>query len=91
MAQVGAIPFRSIQMNRFFYWLAIVFFVVSPFWYGAVIYHDCTHPETWGDWQHDPRIYLPMLGAVVILALLLGVHISVTEVRERRGRKQSHP
>jgi hypothetical protein len=78
-------------MNRFSYWLATVFFVVAPFWYGPIIYHDCTHAETWANWQHDPRIFLPMLALVVILAGLLALHILVTEVREGRGRKSKHP
>ena len=78
-------------MQRIWYWLGITFFVVAPPWFCYVLYRDVTHPETWGDWQKNPYVYLPMLAVVVIVAALLGGHILLTEVRERRERRSNHP
>jgi hypothetical protein len=64
--------------------LTILFFVSIPLWYIPVIITDLMHPELWDkDWMHDPRIYLPMLGVVGVLGLLMAAHISWTERRKR--------
>jgi hypothetical protein len=51
----------------------LAFILLSPLWYGWVIYQDLTHPEMWDqDPLHDPRIYLPMLAVgAVFVALTL--------------------
>lgn len=56
-------------MNRVYAILGLAFIILSPLWYGWVIYNDLTHPEAWDqDLLHDPRFYLPVLavGAVIV-------------------------
>jgi hypothetical protein len=89
LAQGSAIP-SGAPMKRLYYWLAVAFFVVVPPRFCYVLYRDLNHPETWWDWQRNPYVYLPMLAVVILVGIVLGGHILLTEVRERRERKSNN-
>ena len=71
-------------MIHFWRLLALLFLISIPTWYVPVILDDLANPERWdSDICHDPRIYLPMLGGVVVMGLLMAMHVYWTERRKR--------
>ena len=77
-------------MNRIWIILAVLFVMVSPFWYMPVIIDDLRHPDIWNeDRTHDPRIYLPVLGCLVLFGVAWAgrrwqVHLRDVEADIRR-------
>ena len=64
--------------------------IAIPARFAYVLDDDLGHPEHWNDWQHDPKVYLPMLAVVVVVGVILGGRILWTELRERHARRRKH-
>jgi hypothetical protein len=43
--------------------------VLLPIGFVMNLCYDLRHPELWCDWQHDPRLYVPI--TIVVLGPLL--------------------
>jgi len=57
-------------MNWFCQRVAYLTWLVMPPLFVYRIIYDFRHPEEWGtDPYNDPRLYLPMLGVVVLLGI----------------------
>src|SRR5436309_2497139 len=54
-------------MQRIYVLATLIFLVSLPIGLGQCLYRDFEHPEKWDqDPMNDPRIYLSLLGAVVV-------------------------
>lgn len=62
----------------------LLFVIGAPLWFGPIICNDLTHPELWADWMHDPRWYLPFLGAAVLATVWVFVHALLWQRRWER-------
>ena len=51
----------------------------------ALFFYDLAHPELWGDWQHDPRVY----GLPCIVLILVIVPVLCLLVRKQRHNERS--
>jgi hypothetical protein len=76
-------------MDRIYNFVTVLFLLAIPFWYVPVMYHDLSHPELWNDWMHDPRLYLPVLGVVLLCCVAFGVRNRCIRSREQGENLQA--
>lgn len=70
-------------MNRFWINLGYVLVVVLPVLFVCRAILDFRHPEWWGDWRHNPNVYLP-LGAAGLAAVALWAWVNHRDAAKRR-------
>ena len=58
-------------MNRVFTIIGLVAIVAIPLRMGYCLWFDFQHPELWDDFNHDPRIYLPITGVAVLGGIVI--------------------
>ncbi len=76
-------------MDRFYYRVGVAGMIVLPTGIVINLYRDFHHPESWGDWQHNPYVYLPLVLLMVLCALpyilyvLYGIRRMHEEIKQR--------
>ena len=66
-------------MNRFFFWVAIAYFIVAPIRLIYCAHEDIFQAESWADLLVIPFFYVPTAAAVALVAFLLWLRIHAPE------------
>ena len=56
-------------MDRFYFRFGLAMMIFLPVAIVTTLYRDFHHPEWWGDWQHNPHAYLPLVLLMLLCAL----------------------
>lgn len=56
-------------MDRFYSRFGAAMMILLPVAIVVALYRDFHHPEWWGDWRHNPHVYLPLV-LLMLLAVL---------------------
>lgn len=76
-------------MDRFYFRLGVTAMFVLPIAMVINLYRDFQHPKWWGDWQHNPHVYLPLILLMLLCALpyilyvLCGIRRLHKEIKQR--------
>lgn len=79
-------------MNNVFARFGALMMIVLPVAMGITLWHDAHHPELWGDWKHNPHVYvLPcVLTAIPILVYVAFVLRSVWRLHRQIKQRTAY-